>query len=217
MLSGIGNLLTGGTNQKPPYNPVYLDPGTESVINQEAAQGNQSQAQITANELNGTNPTLGNVTGAGTAVGYQQAALGGDADPNVAAALNNRASRMYDAQYNQLAQQAKFNAPAIQGQLASQAANSLQANQNIENQINTNQLDAITKQNMIRQQVIGSLFGGAGSFAGGYLGNNGGAFGNNNNGSNNSSDSPSTFSYNSGNTDLGGSTGNGQGLGRTFV
>lgn len=163
-MGNLGNLATGGLAQQAEYNPVYLDPYTRAVIGDQAAEGAQTQEQIIQNELYGTNPNAPNATGG--AVHQQQAAMGGTADPNVEAALNNRAGRLYDAQYNQLKAAATANAPAIQGNLINQGVKGLQGIQDVGNQINAQQMQVIANQNSLRNQVVSQLFGAAGQFAG---------------------------------------------------
>lgn len=163
-MGGLPDLLTGGLAYQPDYNPTYLDPYTNEVIGNEAAEGNETQQQIIDKELYGTSSTGPNATG-GT-VAQQQAAMGGQTDPNVTAALNNRAGRLYDSQYNQLKAQATANAPAIQGQLINQGVGALQQQQDVGNQINDTQMQVIANQNALRNQVISQLFGAGGQFAG---------------------------------------------------
>ena len=163
-LGNLGNLVTGGLADAPQYNPVYLTGPTQAVIQDEAANGGLTQQQIIDRELYGTDTTAPNATAG--AVGQQQAALGGTADPNVAAALNNRASRLYDSQYNQLQAQAKAAAPIIQGNLTTQAVKGLQTRQDVANQINSEQMQVLANQNALRDQVVSQLFGAGGQFAG---------------------------------------------------
>ena len=171
-MGNLGNLATGGLAEQPNYTPVYLDPYTNQVINNEANEGNLTQQQIIQKELYGTNPNAPNATGG--AVHQQQAAMGGKVDPNVEAALNNRAGRLYDAQYNQLKAAATANAPAVQGQLVNQATQGLQAQQNVGNQINAQQMQVIANQNSLRNQVISQLFGAGGQAAGTFAAAQGG-------------------------------------------
>lgn len=171
----LPNVLSGGLADQPNYNPTYLDPYTNEVINQETAEGGQTQQQIIQKELYGTDPRAPNATGG--AVAQQQASQGGQPDPNVTAALNNRAGRLYDSQYNQLQAQATANAPAIQGQLVNQGVQGLQAQQDVGNKINETQMQVIANQNALRNQVVSQLLGGGGQFAGTLAGS--GAFSSN--------------------------------------
>lgn len=167
MASNFLNVLTGGLNQHPDWDPANLDPGTASIIQQQADLGHLSQPEIVERQLYGTNPTMDAATGG--AIAQQQAAMGGN-DPSVATALNDRASRMYDSQYNQLHNAAVAGAPAKQGAFMNQAANALQQQQNINDALNRQQMEVTANKTAMRNQVIKQIFGGAGQFAGTYYG-----------------------------------------------
>lgn len=168
MANSLLNFFSGGLTEQPAYNPVPLDAGTDSIINQETAQGNLSPQQLEQMELQGTSPTMPSATGG--AVANQQTTLGGAGDASVGSALDARANRLYDSQYNQLNAQAVANAPAMQGGMMNNASQALQAQQNIGNQINAQQMQVIANQNALRSKVVGQLFSGAGAFAGGMMG-----------------------------------------------
>lgn len=158
------NILTGGLTDQPQWNPVNLDPDTVNLINNMNQRG-QASAQDVANQtMAGTSPTMPNATGG--AVAQQQATLGGDADPSVTQALNDRANRMYAAQYNQLQNQALAAAPGRQGAYQNAAAQALQAQQNVNDELNRQQMAVTQQQWAMRNQVVGQLFSGAGAMFG---------------------------------------------------
>ena len=161
---GFLDFISGGLANQPQYTPTPLDPNTLALIQQEAARGGLSPDQITSQELQGTSPTMENATGG--AIAQQQSTLGGSGGPQVGEALNNRAARLYNSQYNELQNQAKAQAPLMQAGYMNNATNALQGQQNVANANNTNAMQAIANQNAMRSKVIGQLFGGAGSFAG---------------------------------------------------
>ena len=162
------NVLTGGATDRPDWTPTNLDQGTVDLINQELAQGNLTPAQIAAQSLQGTQKTMGSAVGG--AVGQQQSALGGASDDATTAALNDRANRLYAAQYNQLQNAAIAGAPARQGQLQSQAMNALQQQQNVNDQLNQMQMQVTLNKEAVRNNIIGQLFGGFGNYVGAYRG-----------------------------------------------
>lgn len=161
---GFLDFISGGLANQPQYTPQNLDPGTLALIQQEAQRGSLSPDQIQAMELQGTSPTMENATGG--AVANQQSTLGGGGGPEVSAALNGRAQRLYNAQYGELRNQAAAQAPLMQAGYMNNATNALQQQQNVSNANNTNAMQAVANQNAMRSKVIGQLFSGAGSFAG---------------------------------------------------
>ena len=168
-LGNAPNVLTGGATDQPDWTPSLLDNGTNTVIGQQAALGNQSQQDIVSKDLYGTSATMPTATGG--AVAEQQAELGGgNASDNAAVsqALNDRANRLYASQYNQLLNAAIAGAPAQQGQYMSQAANALQQQQNVNDQLNRQQIAVTLQKQSLRNQIIGQLMGGAGTAAGLY-------------------------------------------------
>ena len=164
MANSLINFLSGGLTEQPSYDPVTVSQGTQDIINQETAQGNLSQQQLAQMELQGTSATMPSATGG--AVANQQTTLGGAGDSAVGSALDARANRLYDSQYNQLNAQAIAAAPAMQGGMMNNASQALQAQQNIGNQINAQQMEVQANQAALRSKVISQLFSGAGAFAG---------------------------------------------------
>ena len=164
------NVITGGATDIPDWDPANLDAGTNAIIAQQAAEGGLTQQQIAQQQLQGTSPTMAAATGG--QVAQQQATLGGDSSDNaaVSAALNDRANRLYSAQYNQLQNAAIAGAPARQAQLMTAAAGGLQDQQNVNDQLNRQQIAVTLQKQSLRNQIIGSILSGAGAAVGSYEG-----------------------------------------------
>lgn len=189
---GMGNapnVFTGGLTDQPDWTPAMLDPGTQSIINQQYQQAQMTPQQLEAMQLQGTSPTMG-APATGGAVAQQQNALGGSDNQAVSQALNDRANRLYSSQFNQLQNQAAANVPGLQGRLTNQGANAEQQAQNVNDQLNQMQMQVTAHKNAMRNQVIGQILGGAGSFAGTYAGMQGGRGANPMNGLNAAQESP---------------------------
>lgn len=167
------NIITGGLTDQPDWNPAQLDAGTNGIIADQAREGQMTPEQITAQQLYGTSATMAQPA-TGGAVAQQQASLGGADNTAVTQALNDRANRIYSSQYNQLQNAAAAGAPVRQGQLMAQSAHALQAQQNVNDQLNRQQMAVTLQKQGMRNQIIGQILSGAGSFAGTYAGMNGG-------------------------------------------
>ena len=152
----------------PDLQTTQLDPATLGLINQMAAEGNQSQAQLITQEMAGVAPTMPTATGGQTAI--QQGSLGGPQNAATTQALNDRANRMYASAYNQMLQGAVTAAPSMQARLMNQATSSLGQQQNVTNALSAQQMQAAINSEQMRAQVIGSLFGGLGKAGGAYAG-----------------------------------------------
>lgn len=205
IFGNVTGTLTGGlTDASPDWMPAQLDAGSQSIIDQQLQDSHLSDQEILNRQLNGTSQTMPDATGGQVAV--QQNTLGGAADPSVSKALNDRANRLYSSQYNQLQNQAISNIPVMRGRLMGQAGNALEEQQKINDALNRYQTDVTMQKENYRNQLIGNLFGGAGSFAGGYFGRQ--AMRNNGNGI------PDSSNYNSGTNNVNyRSQGIGQGFG----
>lgn len=163
-LGNAPNILTGGATQNPDWNPSNLDAGTNAIISQQAAEGNLSNQDLINKQLAGTSSTMPSATGG--AVAQQQAGLGGSDNAAVTAALNDRANRLYSSQYEQLQNQAAAGAPVQRAHMMNQAANALQQQQNVNDQLNRQQMAVTLQKEGMRNQIIGQLFQGGGAMAG---------------------------------------------------
>ena len=163
--SGIGGLIYGN----PGYNSATVDQGTQNLIQSQGAQAaSGTPSQYAANDLQGTNQSVDT-----TAAQHRSSALGGASDPNMAAALQQRANTQMSAGVNQLQRRAQVTAV---GQNATQQQNAfgdVTSQQNAMNQANAAQMQAAQNNAATRSSIVSGLFGAAGVGAGTMGGGNG--------------------------------------------
>lgn len=169
----LPNIVTGGLTDEPQWYPQNLDPTTQALIGQMGAEGNLTPQQIEAMLLQGTNAQM-QAPATGGQVAVQQQTLGGPQDAAVTQALNDRANRLYASSYNQLQNAAAAQAPLTHARLQNQASGAYQAQQNVNDELNRQQMQVTLNQWSMRDKIIGQLFQGAGNAAGTYAGMNAG-------------------------------------------
>lgn len=167
--SATGPIGAGSFDENiPEWQGVPLDTGTQSLIDRQYQQAQQTNQQLADRQMAGVDKSL--APSSFSASTQYASGLGGGSDPAVTQALHDQAQRAYSQDISSLQRKALAEAPRQRAGLQNTSNQSLLGYQQLNNQINQQQWQSDMNKAMIRNKVIGNLFGAGGMAAGLYLG-----------------------------------------------